>query len=127
MNKIKKLYTDPSRPGSFSGLSGFLRANKNLKKDDVKLFLNSNDVYSLHKPKRKNFNRKKIIVPGIDYLWQIDLLDVSKIKDENDNYRYFLTVIDCFSKFAWVEPIKNKQGLTVLEAFRNILKRSKNV
>jgi len=72
--------------------------------------------YSLHKPKRKKFIRKKIIVPGIDYLWQIDLLDVSKIKDENDNYRYFLTVIDCFSKFAWVEPIKNNQGLTDLEA-----------
>jgi len=127
MNKIKKLYTDPSRPGSFSGLSGFLRANKNLKKNDVKIFLDSNEAYSLHKPKRKKFIRKKIIVPGIDHLWQIDLLDVSKIKDENDNYRYFLTVIDCFSKFAWVEPIKNKQGLTVLEAFKNVLKRSKRI
>ena len=60
MNKIKKLYTDPSRPGSFSGLSGFLRANKNLKKNDVKIFLDSNETYSLHKPKRKKFIRKKI-------------------------------------------------------------------
>jgi hypothetical protein len=127
MEKIKKLYTDASRPGAFSGLSGFLKVNKNLKKQSVKKFFDSTEAYSLHKPKRKKFIRKKIIVPGIDHLWQIDLLDVSKIKDENDNNRYLLTVIDCFSKFAWVIPIKNKQGSTVLEAFQKLLKKSKRI
>jgi hypothetical protein len=127
MEKIRKLYTNPSKPGSFSGLSGFLKANKTLKKNDVIKFLNSNDSYTLHRPKRKKFVRKKIVVPGIDHLWQIDLIDVSKIKDENENNKFLLTVIDCFSKYAWAVPIKNKQGSTVLEAFKKILKLSNRV
>lgn len=40
---------------------------------------------------------------------------------ENKNYRYLLTVIDTFSKFAWAVPIKNKTGASVVIAMENIL------
>lgn len=40
---------------------------------------------------------------------------------ENKNYRYLLTVIDTFSKFAWTVPIKNKTGASVVIAMENIL------
>ena len=39
----------------------------------------------------------------------------------NDNYRFLLVCIDCFSKYAWVRPLKNKTGPVVTRAFRNIL------
>lgn len=71
--------------------------------------------------------RKRIIVPAIDDTWGVDLLDVSKIKDENDNFRYLLTCIDYFSKFAWAIPLRNKQASTVLEGFTKILERSKRL
>jgi len=124
MEKIKKLYTTPSRPGAFSGLSGFLKANKNIKKKQAISYLKTSEAYSLHKPKRKKFIRKNVVVNGIDDTWQIDLLDVTKIKDENNNYKFILTCIDAFSKYAWAIPIINKEATTVLTAFQIILKNS---
>jgi hypothetical protein len=90
MEEINKLYTNP---GSFSGMSGFIKANKNLNKSDVISYLKENEAYTLHKPKRKNFNRKRVIIPRIDHTWQLDLMDVQKISDENDMYRYLLLLI----------------------------------
>ena len=34
--------------------------------------------------------------------------DVSKISKENKGYKFLLTVIDIFSKYGWVKPLKNK-------------------
>ena len=39
----------------------------------------------------------------------------------NDGYRYLLVCIDVFSKYAWVVPLKNKTGPTLVEAFKTIL------
>ena len=75
--------------------------------------MKTSEAYSLHKPKRKKFIRKKVVVSGIDDNWQIDLLDVTKIKDENNNYKFTLTCIDAFSKYAWAIPILNKEAFTV--------------
>jgi transposase InsO family protein len=124
MEEINKLYTNPALPGSFSGMSGFIKANKNLNKSDVISYLKENEAYTLHKPKRKNFNRKRVIIPRIDHTWQLDLMDVQKISDENDMYRYLLAAIDCFSKKAWVIKMKNKTGQSTVEAFNEILKTS---
>jgi hypothetical protein len=41
-------------------------------------------------------------------------------EEVNDGYRYMLTVIDLFSRFAWAAPIKNKTGKEVMRAFRVI-------
>ena len=41
-------------------------------KSEIKKYLNSKEAYSLHKPKRKNYPRKQVIVKGIDDTWQID-------------------------------------------------------
>ena len=92
--EINKLYTDPSREGSFSGLSGFKRSIQKLKikTSDLKNYFKSLEAYTLHKPKRKKFIRKKVISPSIDYYWNSDLMDVSKIKDENDGFTFLLTV-----------------------------------
>src|SRR5206468_3158755 len=43
---------------------------------------------------------------------------------QNSGYKYMLNVIDVFSKYAWSIPMKNKTGLTTLEAFQTIAKES---
>ena len=63
------------------------------------------------------------MVFGIDEQWTADLIKVINITKYNRGYRYLLTVVDVFSKHAWVEPIKNKTGKTVTEAFEKILKQ----
>ena len=43
---------------------------------------------------------------------------------KNKNVKYLLCVIDAFTKYAWVKPIKYKKGPTVLNAFNEIINES---
>ena len=85
----------------------------------VKTWLRSKDTYTLHKPVRYNFPRN--IVTGIDDQWQADLVDISSLARFNKGYKFLLTCIDVFSKFAWVVPLKNKSGKTLVDGFQSIL------
>ena len=44
----------------------------------------------------------------------------------NKGFRFLLCVIDIFSKYAWVVPLKDKKGLTTVNAFQKILNDSKS-
>ena len=57
-------------------------------------------------------------------MWQADLADYSKYSRDNKGYKYILAVIDAFTKFAYVEPLKTKEGVEVCAAFEKILKRA---
>ncbi len=99
MNKITKKYTNPSKPGSFLGLSGFKKNNS--KNKDIENSLLKLNALTLHRNKRKNFKRCKTIVAGLDDEWQIDLIDVKNLKGSNYGNSYIFTCIDVFSKNAW--------------------------
>jgi len=43
----------------------------------------------------------------------------------NRGVRYLLTVIDVFSKYGWMLPLKDKTGKSVADAFKEIFKKSK--
>ena len=60
-------------------------------------------------------------------MWQADLVDMSHLVEENDEYRYLLTVIDVFSKQAWVKKLKKKDGKSVTDAFDEIFVTHKPV
>ncbi|KAJ8909502.1 hypothetical protein NQ315_012980 [Exocentrus adspersus] len=78
-------------------------------------------VNELHKPARKNYPRRRTIIKGFDDLWQSDLAEMGNYAKDNKQYKYILVVIDCFSKFLWTRPIKNKTGQEVTQAFEDIL------
>ena len=42
----------------------------------------------------------------------------------NKGIRFLLCVVDIFSKYAWVVPLKDKKGITIVKAFQSILKQS---
>ena len=42
----------------------------------------------------------------------------------NKRFRFLLCVIDIFSKYAWVIPLKDKKGISIVNAFQKILKES---
>ena len=50
-----------------------------------------------------------------------DLADMQLTSKFNKGFRFLLCVIDIFSKYAWVIPLKNKKGITITDAFQNIL------
>ena len=126
--EVGKLYRDPKFPGSFGGIKKFFRAlqekGKKLTEKDLKQWLKEDDLYQLHKPSRKSFPRRSIIVHGIDHLWQLDLSDVSSLKKYNGGNRFLLFAIDGFSKHAWVQPLKDKTGSVLTEAMKRIFETS---
>ena len=76
----------------------------------------------LHKPIIRKL--KKIHSPFIDNICGADLADVQLISKFNKGIRFLLCVIDIFGKYAWVIPLKDKKGITITNAFQNILKQS---
>ena len=60
----------------------------------------------------------------IDHTWGMDLVDMSKLARYNHGYRWMLTIIDCWSRYAWSVPIKTKKGEPVLHAFKHVLSSS---
>ena len=78
--------------------------------------------YTLHKPRRRHFPTLPVMVFGIDKQWAADLIEVNNIAISNGSYRYLLTVVDVFSKYAWVEPIKTKTGQDMTTIVKKMLK-----
>lgn len=66
-----------------------------------------------------------MVVFNIDEQWAADLIEVINIAKYNKGYRYLLTVVDVFSKYALVEPVKSKTGQAVKEAFEEISKQGR--
>ena len=124
-DQVLALYRKPDFPGSLGGVNTFIRGlqrqGEKIKSDDVKKYLQQDDLYQLHKPSRRRFSRRPTVVNGIDHLWQVDLSDVSAIKKYNDNHRFLLFVIDVFSKYAWVRLLKDKTGATLTKTMKKIL------
>ena len=86
---------------------------------------NNNKILSdeLHKLKRKNYLRRKIIVNHIDEIFAADLVEMQKFSKLNKNYRYLLTCIDIFSKFAFLIPLQDKKGITIKMLYKKFLKK----
>ena len=122
-NSETSIYLDPSQPASFGGLVAVYRAVKEkgknkISRKQVREWLRQQDVYTLHKPKRRRYKRSRVIVPGIDAQFQADLVDLQNLSRYNKGYKHLLTYIDIFNKYAFVLPFKTKQGQ---EAFQKIL------
>jgi transposase InsO family protein len=131
LNRIlSELYYDPSNEGSYGGVNRlWMSARKqpgleSITQEQVKRFLVDQHSYSLHKPARRNFKRNKTYVAGIDRQWQADLADMQDASKDNDGFRYLLTVVDVFSKFAWVIPIKDKSAHSLVQAFKALFTAS---
>ena len=60
-----------------------------------------------------------------DNIWGVDLPDMQLISKYNKGIIYLLCAIDLFSKYAFVVPLKNKKGTTIVDAFQSILDNSK--
>ncbi|GFY22698.1 uncharacterized transposon-derived protein F54H12.3 [Trichonephila clavipes] len=117
---------NPEVPNSFGGVEAFHRSVKGkYSKKDVKHWLSQKDAYTLHKPVRHKFQRNRVFVNDIDRHFQADLVDMLSLAEFNKGYKYLLTCIDLFSKFAWAVPLKDKFGKSVKSGLEIIFKERK--
>lgn len=80
-------------------------------------------VNELHAPARRNYKRRPVVIRDIDETFQADLVDMQAYPDKG--YKYILTVIDNFSKYAWGKPLKSKSGPDVTAAMESIFKEGR--
>ena len=78
----------------------------------------------LHKPIIKNFKRRKVYSSFKDNIWGIDVADISLISEFNNGIKYLLCIIDLFSTYSWVIPLKNKKEDSIVEGFKKRLNNS---
>lgn len=81
-------------------------------------------VDELHRPARRNYPRRRVILKGIDDLWQADLIEVQPYARFNGGNRFILIVIDCLSKYVWVAAIKAKSAAAVTTGFKTIFEKA---
>lgn len=84
-------------------------------------------VNELHKSARVNFERRRVLVKGLDDLFQADLVEMIPYAKQNKGYRYILVVIDVFSKYVWAEAVKNKTSQNIVKAMKKIFSESKRI
>ena len=117
--RLSSAYYDVKGVGSFGGIRPLAKTSK-VDTKRARAWLSSQDVYTLHKPVRYKFPRRKTIVGGPHQQWQADLIDVSRLSRHNQGTKFLLTCIDVFSKKAWVVPIKDKTATSLVNAFESI-------
>lgn len=120
---LRGVYYDTSNPAGYSTASRLAQAT-NIPLERVQAWLDGEEPYTLHRPARKNYPRNAYKVYFIDDLWQADLVDLSSKAKENGGYTFLLTVIDVFSKFAFVRPLLSKSAKDVAAAFQSIFTES---
>ena len=59
----------------------------------------------MHREERKKVKRRRVVVPKVDYQWDVDTANMEYYKKKND-YAYFLLAIDILSKFVWTVALR---------------------
>ena len=97
--------------------------NKKSKGSGIKNEIKENQKLAneLHKPIIRKFKKRKVYSSFKDNIWCVDLADMQLISKYNRGIRYLLCAIDLFSKYAFVVPLKDKKGTTIVNAFQSIL------
>ena len=54
----------------------------------------------------------------------VDLADMQLVNKFNKGVRFLLCVIDIYSKYASVIPVKDKKGITITTVFQKVLNES---
>jgi transposase InsO family protein len=123
-NLLYSLYYDLKSPQAYTSRQNIYREAKrrmrNIRKKDVDFWFEKQLAPTLHKAVRYRFKRNRTIVKGVGEQFQSDLCDMSNIKKHNDNYTFLLTCVDCFSRYAWVKPVKNKSGPEIARVLEEI-------
>ena len=91
----------------------------------IRNWLQNQDPYSLNKAVKRNFRCGRVIVAGINDQWDADFASFASDSDKNDGYKYLLVVIDIFSSYAWIEPIKDKTAKEVVRGFNKIISKGR--
>lgn len=127
---LNNIYYNPVSPASFSGeqkLHSFVKeeGKMQISLKEIKKWIQSQEVHTTNRLARRKVNRRKVIVPYIDYMWDIDTASFLDYKKENKNFGYFILAIDVFSRFIWTEAVKTASAQQTKLALQRIFQKGR--
>ena len=72
----------------------------------------------LHKPMIRKFKKRKVYSSFRDNIWGVDLADMQSLRKYNKGIKYLLCAVDLFSNYAWVIPLKDKKGTSIVNGLQ---------
>ena len=126
-DKAFKIASDQKFDGYQRGLASMVYKFLDKKSQGSGLTTNKENIqlaYELHKPIIRKRKKRKVYSSFRDNIWGVDLPDMQLLSKFNKRIRFLLCVIDIFSKYAWVIPLKDKKGVSIVNVFQKILKES---
>ena len=125
-DKAFKIVSDQKYDEYQRGLASMVYKVFDKKSQGSGLVNNTENIHladKLHNPIVRKFKKRKVHSSFRDNIWGIDLADMQLLSKFNMRFR-FLCVFDILSKYAWVIPLKDKKGVSIVNAFQKILKES---
>ena len=78
----------------------------------------------LHKPIIRKFKKRTVYSGFKDNIWGSDSADMQLISKFNKGFRFLICIMDTFSKYSWVVSLKDKKGMSIVNAFEKVLNKS---
>ena len=79
----------------------------------------------LHRQIIRKFKKRKVYSSFRDNIWGVDLADMQSLSKYNKGIKYLLCAINLISKYAWVVPLKDKIGISIVNAFQKIASKGR--
>ena len=126
-DKAFKIAIDPKYDGYQRGLASMVYTcfDKRSKASGIINESNYQLANELHKTIIKTFKKRKVYSSFKDNIWDVDLPDMQSLNIVNKGIKYLLCAIDLFSKYAWVIPLKDKKGTSIVNAFQKIISKER--
>lgn len=123
-NKLKKYILDPKH-GYIGDDKLYRKLNKKVPLKEIHDITENLQPYQINRTKKiKNYNT--IVASYVGDIIQADLMDMSNFSINNRGIKFLLTFIDIYSRYVFVEPLKNKQMTTVKNAMERIINKFNN-
>ena len=124
-DKAFKIASDQKYDGDQRRLASMVYKFFNKKSQESGLASNKENTQlanERHKPIIRKFKKRKVHSSFRDNIWGADLADMQLVSKFNKGFTFLLCVIDIYSKYAWVILLKDKKGVSIANAFKQISK-----
>ena len=126
-DKAFKIVSDPKCDDYQRGLASMAYKcfDKTFKGSGITNELNYQLANELPKPIIRKFKKRKVYSSFRDNIWGVDLADMQSLSKYNKGIKYLLCAIDFFSKYAWLDPLKDKKETSIVNALQKIISKER--
>ena len=123
-NKAYDIASNPKYDGYQVGLASMVYKFFDKKSTGSGIASSSILADERHKPIIRKFNKRKVYSQFKDNIWGVDLADMQSLTRKDEGIKYLLCVIDLYRQYAFVVPLNDKKGISIVNAFNKIIKQS---